>query len=544
MRFSGARKLVDCVLLLIFLLSVVTFILALTLPYDRDQATVPVFKASESELFVIDKSELSNDLYAMVASLQGIVAKKEAKIFIRDEHNFAHVERFIEEKDLTVTEFSDPWELVLACKDYLTDNGYVLFETAGSPTLNTAATVSGVERWLSVPLSAKDEAERSGLVRKADMTLKNGDGSYVNTYESLFERYKDVLNKNVLIHQDPDLVTLRDYGIAAAAFCFYTDESSRHSLEFRKKVYSWANLNAPVLGWSTDEIGYVERTSRQGLIVIASDHSSNLSYLSGCNSDAPIRQKYVNEDILPDGTKHYVALIMSDGDNLQWCQGLPFSHHYVDRQNSDADYKMTWTAPPLMATLAPEAMKYLYGNANAKDSFICGVSGMGYINPTGFPLRNLDAFAKKTVHAMKSADLSALAVLDGSTSERKLKRALQKYADQDYITGGFMQIGDRYQALNGKIIWCGDKPFISVRRSLWYSPDDGKPIKEWLKDLADEINALPADPASESGYSYINIHPWSMTIEDVDFFVSLLDEHIELVSAEEMLGLVRANVRH
>ena len=103
-------------------------------------------------------------------------------------------------------------------------------------------------------------------------------------------------------------------------------------------------------------MGYVEQTTRSGLCVIASDHSSNLSYLSGCDSGEPIGQKYAHRELVADGTKHYVALIVSDGDNLQWCQNLPFTDHYKDRQNSTADYKLTWTAPPVMATLAPEAL--------------------------------------------------------------------------------------------------------------------------------------------------------------------------------------------
>ena len=544
MRFSGSRKLVSCILLLIFLLSIVTFILAFTLPHDRALATIPTFEVSETELYVIDGDGLSKDLYAMIVSLQGIVAQKEAKIYIKNPDNFVYAEKFVAEKGLTVTEFSDPWELVLACKEHLADNGYVLFEGVGSFTVNTAATISGVEKWLSVPRSAQEEAERRGLALKADMTLKNRDGSYVNTYESLYERYEDVLNKNVLIHQSPDLATLRDYGIAAAAFCFYTDESSKSSVDFREKVCSRTALNAPVLGWSTDEIGYVAQTTRNGLCVIASDHSSNLSYLSGCDSGEPIRQKYVAEKLVADGTKHYVALVMSDGDNLQWCQNLPFTHHYKDRQNSIADYKLTWTAPPVMATLAPEALKYLYGNANANDSFICGVSGMGYINPTMFPRSRLSSFAEMTAEAMGRADLFTLAVLDNTTSLYRLGMAMRKYADTDGIPGGFMQIGDRYQELGGRMIWCGDKPFISVRKSLWYTPDDGQSKEAFIKRIADEINAMPADPTSENGYSYINIHPWSMTIADVDLFVSLLDEHIEIVSAEEMLHLVKANVRH
>ena len=512
MRFSGSRKLVSCILLLIFLLSIVTFILAFTLPYDRALATIPTFEVSETELYVIDGDGLSKDLYAMIVSLQGIVAQEEAKIYIKNQDNFVYAEKFVAEKGLTVTEFSDPWALVLACKEHLADNGYVLFEGVGSFTVNT--------------------------------TLKNRDGSYVNTYESLYERYEGVLNKNVLIHQSPDLATLRDYGIAAAAFCFYTDESSKSSVDFREKVFSRTALNAPVLGWSTDEIGYVAQTTRNGLCVIASDHSSNLSYLSGCDSGEPIRQKYVAENLVADGTKHYVALVMSDGDNLQWCQNLPFTHHYKDRQNSTADYKLTWTAPPVMATLAPEALKYLYGNANANDSFICGVSGMGYINPTMFPRSRLSSFAEMTAEAMGRADLFTLAVLDNTTSLYRLGMAMRKYADTDGIPGGFMQIGDRYQELGGRMIWCGDKPFISVRKSLWYTPDDGQSKEAFIKRLADEINAMPADPTSENGYSYINIHPWSMTIADVDLFVSLLDEHIEIISAEEMLHLVKANVRH
>ena len=197
-----------------------------------------------------------------------------------------------------------------------------------------------------------------------------------------------------------------------------------------------------------------------------------------------------------------------------------------------------------MATLAPEALKYLYDNANANDSFICGVSGMGYINPTAFPRRLLSSFAGMTAEAMGRADLSALAVLDNDTSVYRLGRAMQKYADTDGIPGGFMQIGDRYRELDGRMIWCGDKPFISARKSLWHTHDDGLTKEAFIKKLADEINAMPADPTSENGYSYINIHPWSMTIADVDLFVSLLDEHIEIVSAEEMLHLVKTNVRH
>ena len=170
---------------------------------------------------------------------------------------------------------------------------------------------------------------------------------------------------------------------------------------------------------------------------------------------------------------------------------------------------------------------------------------MGYINPTEYPEEYLGIFTESTVEEMKKADLTSLAVLNNSVSKRKLRKAMEFYADNESIQGGFMQIKDKYESLGGEIIWCSDKPFISVRKSMWYIPKNDEHVsKEWIKDFAQEINSLPADIHSQDGYSYINIHPWSMDIADVDYLVSLLDEHIEIVSGEELLNLVKENVEH
>lgn len=107
-----------------------------------------------------------------------------------------------------------------------------------------------------------------------------------------------------------------------------------------------------------------------------------------------------------------------------------------------------------------------------------------------------------------------------------------------------MQIEDKYEALDGKLIISDGEPFVSVKKSFWFTSEneDEKISPEWIQDFAQQINSLPCDIHSEAGYSYINIHPWSTSIEDLNLLVSLLDDHVEIVYAEELLSLIAENV--
>lgn len=514
---------------------------------DSELAALPTLKATQDEIFLMDRAALTESEYIMLTSLQGITAQSEANIYIKDSDNTVYLERYLSEhSEITRREFHSVWELVAACMGSIAEKGCVLFEYGSNPTVNMAATISGVEGWLAVPVELKEQAQQAGLTVKRDLTEKDG-GQYIATQESVFEEYQGRLNNNLVLHQSPELVTLRDYGIATKAFCFYTDEENRAEVKFRNRVFAWAKRNAPVLGWSADELGYVKQASENGLFVLPSDHCTNLSFLTGWDTQTPVEQRSRVQTITADSSKHYVALVMSDGDNVQWYETtLPFRDHFYDRAASSHDYKLTWTAPPLLQKLAPSVLRYIYGMASENDRFIAGVSGTGYINPTAYPQEYLADFVGASVSAMKDAGLSGLAILDNSTSKRKLKRAMATYAQRSEMNGALMQIGDKYEELGGEILWCGDKPFISARKSFWYTSDtEGETAtKEWIAQFAEEINALPADIHSPDGYSYINIHPWSTTMADLDELVSLLDEDVELVFAEELIELVRANVPH
>lgn len=533
---------------LILIVALITGLCACVKNNDpRDTAVLPVMRVSREQIYIVDRGALNAAQMQMLHSLQGITAREQAQIYIKDGDNtFFLDEHLARYPDIEVIQTDNVLTVIAAFIDRITDGGIVLYETGDNPTVNMAATVSGAEGWLAVPKELENDVTGLGLSVKKDLTEKRN-GRYVNTYESIFEEYKDILCRDIVIHQSPELLTLRDYGIAAGAFCFYTDEKNKSDIRFRNKVFSWMNQNGAVLGWSTSELNYVKQASENGLFILASDHCINLSMLSALGDGEAAVQKNQYEAITADPTKHYVALVMSDGDNVQWfTTTIPFRGHFADRVETKGDYKLSWTAPPLLQTLAPSALQYIYDTATDKDRFIAGVSGMGYINPASYPKAYLPGFVAGSVDAMQKADLPFLAVLDTATSAGKLTKAMQFFADRDEISGAIMQIGRRYEEMGGKIVWCGDKPFISARRSYWFGERDGADAvnEQRIRDFADEINALPADITSENGYTYINIHPWSTSIEDVDQLVSLFDEHIEIVYAEELAQLVGENVKH
>ena len=44
------------------------------------------------------------------------------------------------------------------------------------------------------------------------------------------------------------------------------------------------------------------------------------------------------------------------------------------------------------------------------------------------------------------------------------------------------------------------------------------------------------------GYTVLNVHPWTMEGKDLDYLVSKLAPHIELVYVRDMLDAIRENV--
>lgn len=170
------------------------------------------------------------------------------------------------------------------------------------------------------------------------------------------------------------------------------------------------------------------------------------------------------------------------------------------------------------------------------------------MHPTQYPKDALAEFTDITAATMAKSGLSYVQLLDktpeNELEEFKLLNACRYYSRYDNIKGGVISLDpDRYAGGNGKIWFVDEKPFVTYRLSLWHPSGDMSLVtKQWLDEQAAFINSQPADISSPDGYSAVNIHPWTVSIDSLSYFVSKLDSHIQLVTVDELMEMITNNI--
>lgn len=501
------------------------------------------------KLYVIDSATFRNkEERHMAVSLQGVVARKAPKIFIiTNEMDRKYLQAF-EDKGIELV-YKDSkgnnWTLATlleAFKGEIADNGYVLYkETEKAEGLNVATNLASLYGWLPVPESLKAVADDTGFVLKEDLT----DDEYNRGFqESFFDEHKEEFDFNAVVSLKYEATGLRDLAIQQGFYIFYIDDDEDGD-RFREKVIKYAGDNVPVLGWAKYEVKYVTQASKNGNMVIPSDHSHNNSVLASFKYEIP-EQKHSTTKEYTDTNKHYCALVFSDGDNVQWIQNG--YNEYFQKLALEKAFPISWSFSPSMQEFSPLTMNMVYSQATENDYFIAGVSGVGYMHPTEYPKNALAGFTDITAYAMAKSDLEYVCVLDNTPStyigNKRLENSLKYYARYDNIKGGILSLDpERYEGGKGKVYFVNEKPFVSNRMSLWHPDGEGATVtKEWLQQQAQIVNEYDIDVNSVNGYSVINIHPWTISIENLSYFVSQLDEDVQLVTVDELLFMMQENI--
>ena len=527
------------------LLAMLSALLALTACVKKNESE-GLYKPDgfAQTVYVIKASNMSRAEREMITSLQGILAQHKATIFIEDLDGVAEsqntkywLDDLIDRYGIKVEYVRNPWTLLSMFSNYITDCKYVLYtspetsDNAYDQSINMAATVSGVEGYIMIDKSIELLAVSRGFTLGKDVT-----GS---TFREIFEEYKDRLNKNYIVHQSPERSELRDYAIAGKVFCYYSDHVTDTKLS--AEVLAWANSNCVVLGWTEDELNFVASCSLYAKAVIPADWSSNLSFYAALDKENEIiKQSYTQEKITADPNKHYVAIVMSDGDNIQWIQRNFIDSTSYFGSKYRGEFKLTWGISPSLYDLAPSIAERVYSNQSANDQFISGPGGLGYTNITNYDKEELAEYAKMTASYMEKMDLHYANFLDAYVDEE----ALKYFAEQDQIEGGIWNIGNKYVGAQGGVYWENGKPFVSVRETLWReSSGIDNEYYGYTERVAQRINSYKCDPTSIEGYTVVVAHVWSIgTMDHIARFVNSLDEHVELVTVGELIELVKENV--
>ena len=323
-------------------------------------------------VYVVNYEKMTPAERALAIGLQGVVNRKGKRVLIDADKYIDYVtdsnRRYVDVYELT-DKFAGEFSGIVV---YTLDS-----HDAG---INMAAMLAAVDDVLGVPDVLLDKVAKYHLPVACD--LRQICGSNAERQRVVFDRCYDRLNKNGLVHQvvngDNFHIRLRDLSIANRWACVYTGEGDEDRA-FREYVLGKLDSNIPVYGWNDDEIAFIKDISEFGDYALPSDWSMNHSYFEA--SDATLTQRIHGDlsTVAPD--KHYVALVVSDGDNIQWLErdfSLP-GGNFGQRLATDCNYKMTWTFSPSMAKICPDGARHIFASAK-RDYFVSGVSGVGCLN--------------------------------------------------------------------------------------------------------------------------------------------------------------------
>ena len=428
--------------------------------------------------------------------------------------------------------------------------GYIVYDPA-TMSVNIASTLAGITGFLPVSLDDTAKYDAMGLVEKMDVTSDALFG-----YKWCFDACISELSTGGLIHQDYNLNGqtnhfVRDYGVMNKYFHAYYDDDTTINSTLKERIHSHIQKNVPIFGYTYSEDRDVALYSQYGQFIVPTDYSMNISFhvASEFRKANGFTQPNNDKTKQAEQGKHYVAFVVSDGDNAQYWQNTAiFSTSYLNANGRDKDtFPVTWSITPSLSDLMPLVMKTAYsGNYSHDTDYFCApVSGQGYINAGNFYnagaaymtnfLNNLDTYLQR-------ADLSVTTILgaENYSGNGGIYGTLNAYAQVPSLKGGLVLNGGRYfeGQYSGGVYWNNGKPFLVPRDSLWETTP---------AYIAARINKYAAstsgkDITDTDAYTVINVHPWSHNYNDMRTIVGMLSSNVEVVSLDRLVTMMTANV--
>jgi len=382
---------------------------------------------------------------------------------------------------------SDPAFFITRYKSML--NGYVLYDRAVNPhSLNIAASIAGVTNAIIVDPATLSYATAAQLPLIADARSM--------TYSQVYAQYSSQFNRAMLFHHGTTFdETLLDYAVMNKGFMFYTDPTALDPYAANQ------DHQGRIYGWGTSEFDLFWQASQDNQQVVAGDFTLSSATTAKWNVPLAPQPYHAPANVVTETGKHYVAFVMSDGDNVSSLTGAFATDPRWFGSAYRGEFDMTWDLTSTLAEVNPVAFNYYYEHASSvshKDNFV-SAGGAGTIFPSQYP--DNAGLVASISQSMKLADQRVVSILDDSYDPNTLYPLLD---DPQVMGMMFKTYQGAYRGRDGALDWHNGKPILSVKYSLW----DG--VQSAL-EIANALNASAHrdgvhDPAS---YSIVNVHPWS-----------------------------------
>jgi hypothetical protein len=501
--------------------------------------------AYPSHLYAINTTDLVGEETVTILTLMGVTAQGSAGPQVYMENNGSYYSRWLDlirEEGIAVTPISDCWDLVALFAGDLA--GYIIYKAdnegvqqshdpiLSSDTLNykhkdesycVAVSLCGIMNAIAVDEGDVAKATAAGLTQVYDARGKDCEWLFAS------DQFRDELRHDMIFeveHHTDRRLRLIDYAVFCKAAVWHAETHAQRA-EFLKNF----EADSPSFGWGAvgpaDEAGLNLQVTAAGGFFMPSDWAWGLSVFAAI----PVECKQQPLPALPDERNvHYVTIIMSDGDNLQWSMaGLEDQKFFGSPRKGE--FAMGWTIPPAMADLCPIILRHYYQQASPKDRFVAGVSGHGLIYNSKHPWEALHT--NRSGPLLERADLKVVTIQDFGWQ----KATFAATADLSGVTGVIYMDYRQYALQSGKCMWVNDKPCISFTYNYWIGYDS-------TGGIASSVNTASKNIHSPYAYSLVVVHAWSYGMEDIARLVSSFDSDVRVVDPETFIALYAQNVPH
>ena len=452
-----------------------------------DHQLLPSFSAPAPVLDCIDLGSASGAEVDLFVSLEGIVNRTRPQIACANRREEEGKFTWLKLHKLSYG-MVDGYKAILKYRTNVA--GLVVTDPDQPHTLNLATTMAGVNNELICDPSLLATLTNAPYNLAIVDDLRGRFADKYAVYSYLYTNYWPRCTHRIFAGMGPTLHgELRDYLIAVKSATIWLGPGKAKDAELlRLFVSDMTPVNGVYMGWWPGEGDGLEWIAHYGIPVLASDFFCNATVFSGvpCTIHIP--------EIPPPPrleNKVYVALILSDGDNVQYMQHTMKK----DWENPGrGTIPIGWTASPLAVDLDPMMLDHYWRTATTNDCLVSGPSGAGYAHINDWNPANLEAFAKVSAPYLQRSGLRVITIWDRvtgavarsfATNGPNLLGLTDQRGTYNKVNLGLRTIGltPTYTSTVGEMIagitnaaasWNGRAPlFIAAQSDVWNLGPDG-----------------------------------------------------------------------